>query len=122
MIAFQGNDGIVKMIDKFKNGQIKNDAKCIWKAFFNNLITRRIFHCFCDIDKVQLVKLTDHKKLDRNVREATFQVDVLLDYSAIKDYFKERSKIIFDIYFTFTFISTTGGGTTLCQGPIMISI
>ena len=100
------------MIEKVKSEKCK----------MHNLITRRIFHCFCDIDKVQLVKLTDHKKLDRNVREATFQVDVLLDYSAIKDYFKERSKIIFDIYFTSTFISNSGGGTTMYQGPIMISI
>ena len=43
---------------------------------------------------MELVKLTDHKRQghDSNVSEATFQVDVLLDSSAIKDYFKERSK------------------------------
>ena len=56
----------------------------------NYVVIRRIFHCFCDINKVQLVKFTDHKKDNRSLHEATFQVDVLLDSAAIRDYFKER--------------------------------
>lgn len=62
----------------------------ISKMFIVYCVIRRIFHCFCDINKVQLVKLTDHRRDDRSLHEATFQVDVLLDSTAIRDYFKER--------------------------------
>ena len=58
------------------------------KIFYAKI--RKIFDCSCNIDKVQLLKLTNQKQNSNGVCQATFQVDVLLDSSAILNYFKER--------------------------------